>query len=182
MNAYRVKLRHLAPAERDQLEKLSRSRTAPARVNERARLLLALHRGETITSVAKGLHMTRHNIYNWIRRFNENGLKGLEDRPRSGRPHTYTIDERVEVIATALTHPDDLNLPFGCWTLDRLEAYLNEEKKISIKRSRIDELLLEEGLKWRKQETWYGKKVDPEFKKKEHLSKRSIRRLLKAVA
>ena len=47
-------------------------------------------------------------------------------------------------IAAALTAPEDLGLPFGCWTLDRLEAYLNEHKGIPIKRSRIDEILLDD--------------------------------------
>jgi hypothetical protein len=62
-----------------------------------------------------------------------------------------------------LSDPQKLGQPFACWTLDRLETYLNEEKKIEIKRSRIDELLIAEGLRWRTQETWFGERVDPEF-------------------
>lgn len=85
----------------------------------------------------------------------------MGDRPRAGRPHTYTTEQRAEVIAAVLTDPDGLGLPFGCWTLDRLQAYLNEQKGIPIKRSRIDEVLLEEGLRWRHQETWFGEQVDP---------------------
>ena len=37
--------------------------------------------------------------------------------------------------------------------LDRLAVYLAEHKGITIKRSRIDELLQAEGLRWRTQET-----------------------------
>ena len=29
-----------------------------------------------------------------------------------------------------MTDPKELGLPFGSWTLDRLQAYLNEKKKI----------------------------------------------------
>ena len=47
--------------------------------------------------------------------------------------------------------------------MDRLQAYLNEQKKIPIKRSRIDEILLAEGLRWRQQESWFGERVDPDF-------------------
>jgi hypothetical protein len=32
-----------------------------------------------------------------------------------------------------------------------------------MKRSRLDELLLAEGLRWRQQESWFGERVDPEF-------------------
>lgn len=42
---------------------------------------------------------------------------------------------------------------FGSWTLDRLQVYLNEHKGIAIKRSRLDEILLDKGLRWRKRET-----------------------------
>lgn len=57
-----------------------------------------------------------------------------------------------EVLAAALTNPTEIGLPFGAWTLDRLAAYLNEEKSIPIRRSRIDDLLIAEGLRWRQQE------------------------------
>ena len=102
----------------------------------------------------------------WIQRFNEAGLPGLADVPRSGRPTTYTPEAVSEVIVTALTDPQTLGLPFASWTLDRLEAYLNEVKGIGIKRSRIDDLLLREGLRWRQQENWFGERVDPDFARK----------------
>jgi hypothetical protein len=67
------------------------------------------------------------------------------------------------VVATALTAPRTLGLPFGCWTYDRLAAYLNEVAGLAIKRSRINEVLLAEGLRWRQDETWFGARVDPDF-------------------
>ena len=117
-----------------------------------------------------------------IRRFNAEGLAALEDHSRSGRPATYSADEVATVIATALTAPGPLKLPFAAWTLDRLAAYLHEHKGIAMKRSRIDEILLQEGLRWRKQETWFGARIDPEFAKKRARLRRSIRRHLTAVS
>jgi transposase len=61
-----------------------------------------------------------------------------------------------------LRKPTELSLPFGSWTFDRLEASLNEEKGIAIKRSRIDELLIDEGLRWRTQEGWLGERATRE--------------------
>ena len=86
--------------------------------------------------------------------------------PRAGRPVTYSPEAVSEVIATALTDPQRLGLPFASWTLDRLQAYLNEVKGIGMKRSRMNELLLREGLRWRRQETWFGERVDPDFARK----------------
>jgi hypothetical protein len=70
------------------------------------------------------------------------------------------------VVATALTDPQTLGLAFASWTLDRLAAYLAEHTGITMKRSRIDELLITEGLRWRKQEAWFGERVDPAFAEK----------------
>jgi transposase len=69
------------------------------------------------------------------------------------------------VIAAALSRPAELGLPFASWTLDRLVAYLGE-KGVGMKRSRVSEVLLAEGLKWRREETWFGARVDPQFEPK----------------
>jgi transposase len=67
------------------------------------------------------------------------------------------------IVATALTDPQALGQAYSSWTLDRLVAYLAEQEGICMKRSRLDELLLAQGLRWRKQESWFGARVDPEF-------------------
>jgi transposase len=177
----KVSLRELTAEERQALEQLARSRTAQARLVERAQILLAIADGRRPSQVANELGVSRPTVYTWIHRFNEQGLRGLEDRPRAGRPHTYTAEQRAEVIATAFTDPKSLGLPFACWTLDRLQAYLNEQKGIPIKRSRIDEILLEEGLRWRHQETWFGERVDPQFAEKRGSSRRSTPHRRRAV-
>jgi transposase len=158
--------RELTPEERRALEQLAASRTAQARLVERAQILLAIADGRRPAQVARDLGLSRPTVYTWIHRFNERGLAGLEDRPRAGRPPTYTAEQRAAVIAAALTDPKELGLPFASWTLDRLQAYLNEHKGIPIKRSRIDEILIAEGLRWRHQETWFGERVDPDFAEK----------------
>jgi transposase len=182
MNA-EFSLRSLKPKERKELKRLAYSRTAPTRLNERARMLLAVSKGgQTFSAIARYFHTTRTTLYNWVHRFNEGGTKALDDRPRSGRPVIYAFDKRAELLGIALTHPEKLGLPFCCWTLDRIQAYLSEKKGIRMKRSRINEILLEEGLEWRKQETWFGERVDPDFAKKRGLSTRSIRRRLREAA
>lgn len=164
--AARVTLRPVTADEQQALVELLRSRTAPVRLVERARIVQAAAEGRSAPAIAAALGCSRPTAYAWIRRFNEQGLAGLQGRPRAGRPPTYTPEQRAEVVAAALTEPKDLGLPFGCWTLDRLQAYRNEQKGIPIKRSRIDEILVGEGLRWRHQETWFGERVDPQFAEK----------------
>ena len=110
--------------------------------------------------------MARATVYLWLHRFEAKGLAGLEDAPRGGRPPTYTREQVGTIVATALTDPQTLGLPFKSWTLDRLATYLSEQQGIAMKRSRLNEVLLTEGLRWRKQETWFGERVDPDFARK----------------
>ena len=126
--ATRVKLRELTTDERKELERLARSRTEEARLVVRAKIVLGLADGGRPCQVADRVGVGRAAAYEWLHRFNAEGLKGLTDHPRPGRPHTYTPDQRAEVVAAALTKPEDLGLPFASWTLDRLQAYLSEHK------------------------------------------------------
>jgi transposase len=134
-----------------------------------------------VPAIAQQLGIHEKTVRQWVVRFNQGGLKGLEDEPRPGRSPTYTAEQVGEVIAAALTDPQTLGLPFASWTLDRLATYLLGGKGIAMKRSRIDEILLAEGLRWRRQETWFGKRVDPEFAEKRGASPASTRRHRRAA-
>lgn len=171
-----VRVRVLTDDERATIERLAHSRTVAARDVERAKIIWLASQGKRAPAIAAELSISDKTVRKWLRRFNTNGLTGLNDEPRSGRPVTYTSDVVSLVIATALTDPQTLGLPFASWTLDRLERYLNEEKQLPIKRSRIDELLLDEGLRWRQQETWFGERVDPDFAPKRGASSSSTPR------
>jgi transposase len=187
--------------ERAAIERLAASRTEPVRAVERGQILRRALQGQRVPAIAGGLGIGEDTVRSWLKRFNAGGLAGLADAPRAGRPPVYTPEQVGEVVATALTDPQTLGLPFGCWTLDRLEVYLNEERDLPIKRSRIDDLLIAEGLHWRAQETWFGERagrpgdadrqdnpkrrereVDPDFAQKRGPSNGSTRRHLQTVS
>jgi transposase len=158
-----LKLRAPTDEERRELERLTHARTAPARLVERARVVWAALQGERAEAIAARFHVTAATVYLWLHRYTDSGVAGLEDRPRKGRPPTYSREQVATIIAAALTAPRQLDQPFASWTLDRLVTYLHEQHSITMQRSRLDELLLAEGLRWRKQESWFGERVDPEF-------------------
>ncbi len=176
-----VCLREMTAAERAAVHKLAHSHTAPAQRVQRAQIIWRASCGDSASAIAARLGLDGETVRKRIHRFNAEGLEALKDRCRSGRPPTYTPEQTATVIGSALTKPQTLGLPFAAWTLDRLATYLHEVKGIAMQRSRIDEILLHEGLRWRKHETWFGERVDPAFAEKRGRSKRSTPSHLRAV-
>jgi len=162
----KLQLRRLTTEEQGELERISRLRTAPAQQVERAQALLGLADGRRVAEVAQACKRSHPTIYNWLHRFNAEGLAALTDAPRAGRPLTYSEEQRGVLVATALTAPSSLGLPFGHWTLDRLVVYAHEQLHIPISRSHLGELLQAEGLKWYQEKTYFTERPDPQFAQK----------------
>jgi transposase len=161
-----LRVRPMTGDEVATIERWRRSRTESARRVERAAIIWAATRGQRAPAIARDLGLAPETVRRWLKRFNPHGLDGLEDQPRSGRPATYTPAEIGLVSEAALTDPQALGRPFGSWTRDRLAAYLNEEQGGAIKRARIAEVPIAEGLRWQQQETRFGERVDPAFAEK----------------
>src|SRR3954469_1323507 len=167
-----IRMRALGEEEAADLAHMARSRTLGAGLVRRAQIIQHAADGLNAPGIAAKMGLCGATARFWLDRFNERGWPGLEEHMRSGRPPTYTAEEHSAVIAAALSRPADLDLPFASWTLDRLVAYLGE-KGIGMKRSRMSEVLLAEGLKWRQEETWFGTRVDPEFERKRSHGRRT---------
>ena len=79
----------LAPEERAELARLARSHAAEHRSVVRAQIILALAAGASISAVARSVGTHRRIVQKWVRRFERNRVRGLEDAARSGRPPTF---------------------------------------------------------------------------------------------
>jgi transposase len=159
-------LRALSEEEQHVIGSLVRSRTASIRLVERAKIIAFASEGKTIPQIVQELHLNENTVRKWFKRFEAQGLAGLEDAPRSGAPLRYTVENQALVFEVAATAPAKLDQPFHCWSLKRLHTYLKEEKGLTMKMSRIRQLLRAEGLRWRKQEGWFGERIDPAFAEK----------------
>ena len=89
-----VELSEEAEAE---LTRISRSRSLPSSLVQRAQIVLACAAGASNTAVAARLGVGAATVGRWRRRYRERGLEGLHDELRPGRPPTYD-DERVATV------------------------------------------------------------------------------------
>jgi transposase len=161
-----LRLRALSQEEKQVIEKLSRSQAAPARLVERAKIIGLASQGQSVPQIAQHMQVGYNMVYKWFKRFDAQGLDGLQDAPRSGAPAHYQPEEAAQIIAAAKSRPSQVGESFQSWTFRRLSTHVQEHLGIRMKRTRIFELLRAEGLHWRQQETWFSKRVDPDFAEK----------------
>ena len=152
-----------------ELQRLLRSRSAPAGVHKRAQLIWHLAAGVSLTEASEwaGFHYT--NAHRWVQRFLGSGVAGLGNRPKSGRPRAYGRRQTREILQVAAARPADLGLGFTTWSLPKLEQYLRRRPATKhLSRSTIRRRLREAGLRFRAGRTWC-ESDDPEFEvKKPH--------------
>lgn len=75
------------------LQALVRKANAPQAVVLRARIVLAAWRGLSNAQIARDLAVSVDTVRTWRSRFRHEGMPGLLDRPRSGRPPVYGLDD-----------------------------------------------------------------------------------------
>lgn len=92
----------LTREDRVTLKRWARSRTIDNATATRARIVLAAREGRPAAEIAAALGVSARNVYKWIWRFDEEGLEGLKERPRSGRPRKLDLDEVMEILTKTI--------------------------------------------------------------------------------
>jgi transposase len=139
--------------DRQALKAISRSRTAEVRMALRANIILGCLAGEPASQIARRLKVRANTVIDWRRRFQAEGLRGLHDRPRSGKPVHYDAAFRERVLKLLETPP-----PPGqaCWDGPAVAAALD----VSV--HAVWRLLRKEGICLSRQRSWCVS-TDPEF-------------------
>ena len=89
----------LTQEQEDDLQRFARSRTLPARLVERSKMLLLGATGHSAEEIGERLDVTRQTVCRWLSRFEAQGMKGVEqDAPRSGRPPVILPAKITEIV------------------------------------------------------------------------------------
>lgn len=111
-----MKKQHVTLSENDRtyLENLISKGSLPAKMYKRATALLELNRGSTFTNVGQIVGVTIQTASTWARKYGENGLEFLTDKPRSGRPKEIDGITCAQITALACS---DAPKGHGQWSL-----------------------------------------------------------------
>ena len=92
----------LTDDEKLQLLSLANSRSLPHGLVRRAQIVLACAEGEANSSIAQRMTLTNATVGKWRKRYREQGIEGLHEELRVGRPRSLDDERVAEVINTAL--------------------------------------------------------------------------------
>ena len=138
---------HLTDEQRAELEQLSRQ--AIGRVALRAQMVLLSDRHHSVPQIA-ALHGCGQDVVRgWLHRYEDRGVAGLHDLPRSGRPPTDRLAHRI-VDAQASQSPRCAGLVQSCWTVALLAAFLAARCGLALSPSSVRRHLKAADWRWRR--------------------------------
>src|SRR2546423_4226428 len=144
--------------DRGVLERLARARTAPARDVQRARIVLLAADGWSNRAIGAEVGLHYNQVAVWRDRYRDEGLAGLVDTERPGRPPVYDADDVILLVKTATETPPR---PAARWTMEALARRLNEAG-VAISVSQVWRICQALDLKPWQYESWMTSH-DPDF-------------------
>ena len=135
------------------LEQMASSRSAEVRMAERARIVLGCLDGKPVSQIARELGIRPNTVIDWLNRFARDGLPGLRDRPRAGRPPVYGTALRDRILALLEDDP-----PSGQSTWDGPAV----AQALNVSTDAVWRILRKEGICLKRQRSWCVS-TDPEF-------------------
>ncbi len=152
----------LSDREIQELEQLYRD-TKNADVRTRCDMILLSNEGLSPPKIAQRVRFSHDTVVRFVKRYNQEGIAGLANRPRPGRPRRVT-DEYLAQLRDAIEQaPRDLGRPFSNWTTANLAEYLAERTGIIIGARQVENYVKAMDYRLRRPVRTVKHKQDPEL-------------------
>lgn len=112
--------------------------------SDQSRRLLALAlvmEGATRTAAARSAGMDRQTLRDWVIRYNEEGVEGLRDRPRPGRPGQLSDGQLAELAQLVEAGPDIGVHRVVRWRCADLQAEIKRRFEVEVSERHVGRLL-----------------------------------------
>jgi transposase len=135
--------------EAEELRRLAR-RERDGRVAARLIALANVLDGMNRDAAARAAGMDRQTLRDWVIRFNAEGVDGLRDQPRSGRPAWMTEGQQATLKAIVLRGPDPERDGVSTWRIIDLCRIAEERFGVTYREGGMRRLVKSLGLSWQK--------------------------------
>lgn len=157
----------VSDADRAVLEARVAASTTPRRDWQRAKVVLMAAEGLSSPVIGEAVGLNRNQVDVWRRRYGSEGLGGLADRPRPGRPRVYGPAERLALVKTITTRPPESGQLGGRrlkarMSMPEVGRIMREDLGIAISDSQVWRICASMGLKPWQVRSWMTSH-DPDF-------------------
>jgi transposase len=111
--------------------------TKEARVFRRAQAVRAVVKGQRMHNVSDALQLTYAALRKWVQRFANQGIKGLGERPRSGRPPTVTCALAQHLNRLVEQDPLEHGSLHSPWSCRELATVLARDTGVQLGRASV---------------------------------------------
>jgi transposase len=140
----------ISEGDRVELSRIVRSGTAQVRMVERAQIVLGAAEGHSAAKIGRLLGCSANTAQKWRARFEHDGISGLSDLPRPGKPLTYSQAVRARLIAKACMRPE----PTESGARRERFTYRELAQEVGISRSHTHAILAQADIKPHLLEQW----------------------------
>jgi transposase len=158
-----VRARRLTDQEGQRLQQIVRRGEHGSVRVRRAMIIMASASGTPVSAIARLVAADEDTVRDVIHLFNAKGLAALDPRWAGGRPRLISDEDIAVIVTAATTRPEKLGLPFSCWSLRKLAAYLASHpgRGVRVGRERLRQILHARGISFQRTRTW-KESADPD--------------------
>jgi transposase len=147
-------------------------RSDEARYDHRLHGLLLIAQGVTCPKVAKMLGDSVRTVQYWVKRFEKDGLAGITEGERPGRPRLLTEKQIAKINLALRKTPEEVGLSGNLWDGKTLSAHIKKSYGVSLGTRQCQRMFRQLGFRLRKPRPMIAH-ADPELQKKHKKSSRS---------
>jgi transposase len=118
-------------------------------------IIMASASGTPVSAIARLVAADEDTVRDVIHLFNAKGLAALDPRWAGGRPRRISDGDIDLIVTAATTRPEKLGLPYTCWSLRKLAAYLasHPDRPVGVGRERLRQILHARGIGFQRTRT-----------------------------
>jgi transposase len=121
----------------------------------RSRAVEAVFRGQPLGQVADAFGVDRTTLFRWVRRFDDEGTRGLNRRAGSGRPRLLPKFDELALNDIVLEAASEFGFETDLWTVGRLRRVIQEKYGVTVSRDTVWRRLRDTGFTYQKPERRY---------------------------
>lgn len=151
----------LSKEQKETLRAIVTRHTSEQREVVRAKIILLADQEKENQQIAKKVGLTQEIVGKWRKRFSQQGIEGLKNAERPGKPKKFDHEVRLKVIEIACRRPERVTH----WSTRELAKKVNEELSVDISHMSVQRILSFADLKPHQVKMWVNSQ-DPDFEAK----------------